>query len=41
MKIIEMLKIDLKKETEILSKLNQTLNKIESRLFTIEKQNAN
>ena len=36
-----MLKIDLKKKIEISSKLNQTLNKIESRLFTIKKQDAN
>ena len=41
MKIIEMLKIDLKKKIEISSKLSQTLNKIESRFFTIEKQNVN
>ena len=36
-----MLKIYLKKKIEISSKLNQTLSKIESRLFIIEKQNAN
>ena len=40
-KIIRMLKIDLKKEVENSSKLNQTLNKIESKNFTIKKQNAN
>ena len=40
-KIIEMLKIDLEKKIENSSKLNQTLNKIESRLFIIKKQNVN
>ena len=34
MKLIEMLKIDLRKEIEISSKLNQTLSKIENRFFT-------
>ena len=40
-KIIKMLKIDLKKEIKISSKLNQTLSKIESRLFIEKTQNAN
>ena len=40
MKIIEMLKTDSKK-IKSLSKLNWTLNKIETRLFIIKKQNVN
>ena len=36
-----MLKIDLKKEVEISSKLNQTFNKIASRFLITKKQNAN
>ena len=40
-KIIKMLKIDLKKEIENSSNISQTLNKIESRFLIIKKQNAN
>ena len=39
--MIEMLKADLKKNIENFSKLVRTLNRIENKLQTIEKQNAN
>ena len=41
LKMIEMLKVDLKENVENSSKLVRTLNRIENRLQIIEKQNAN
>ena len=41
LKMIEMLKTDLKENIENSSKLVQTLNRIENRFQTIEKQNVN
>ena len=41
LRVIEMLKVDLKKNVENSSKLVRTLNRIENRLQTIEKQNVN
>ena len=41
LKMIEMLKANLKENVENSSKLIRTLNRIESRLQTIEKQNVN
>ena len=41
LKVIEMLKVDLKKDIESSSKLVRTLNYIENRFQTIEKQNVN
>ena len=41
LRMIEMLKTDLKKDIESFSKLIRTLNRIKNRLQTIEKQNAN
>ena len=41
LKVIEMLKTDLKKDVKNTSKLSRTLNRIENRLLKIEKQNAN
>ena len=41
LKVIEMLKTDLKKNIESFSKLARTLNRIENRFQIIEKQNAN
>ena len=41
LKVIEMLKANLKKNVENSSKLIRTLNRIESKLQTIEKQNVN
>ena len=41
LKIIEMLKANLKENVENSSKLIRTLNRIESKVQTIEKQNVN
>ena len=41
LKMIEMLKVDLKEDIESFSKLIRTLNRIENRFQTIEKQNIN
>ena len=41
LRVIEILKADLKEDIENSSKLARTLNRIESRLQIIEKQNAN
>ena len=41
LKMIEMLKIDLKENVENSSKLVRTLNRIENRFQIIEKQNVN
>ena len=41
LKIIEMLKVDLKENVENSSKLVRTLNRIKNKFQTIEKQNAN
>ena len=41
LKMIEMLKVDLKKNVQNSSKLIRTLNRIENRLQIIETQNAN
>ena len=41
LRMIEMLKVDLKENVENSSKLVRTLNRIENRLQTIEKQNVN
>ena len=41
LKIIEMLKVDLKENVENSSKLVRTLNRIENKFQIIEKQNAN
>ena len=41
LRVIEVLKINLKKNVENSSKLIRTLNRIENRLQIIEKQNAN
>ena len=41
LRMIEMLKADIKKDIENSSKLARTLNRIENRFQTIEKQNAN
>ena len=41
LRVIDMLKVDLKENVENSSKLIRTLNRIENRFQTIEKQNAN
>ena len=41
LKVIEMIKANLKENVENSSKLIRTLNRIESRFQTIEKQNVN
>ena len=41
LKVIEMLKIDLKENVENSSKLVRTLNRIENKFQIIEKQNVN
>ena len=41
LKVIEMLKVDLKKNVENSSKLVRTLNRIENKFQIIEKQNVN
>ena len=41
MRVIEMLKVDLKENVENSSKLIRTLNRIENKFQIIEKQNVN